>query len=138
MSCEEEGDSRGMRKRETRKRVTDSDRVQKRVVSGPRTRRADDHVGSGEVIKYGATTSQTFVAWKSAWMKKRVATKGKTYLHQTENGDEDEALLAWCEPCRGDDRRRRRSGLPCWRGVGGAHGEIFAGMEGLSRLRHRG
>jgi hypothetical protein len=46
-SCREDGESIGMRRRDTRQMVKSSKSAQNAAETGPWTRREDDHVGSG-------------------------------------------------------------------------------------------
>ena len=102
-----------------------SKRAQAIAVHGPRTRSADDHVGSRSEMKYGARMSQTLTTcnewdlndWTSSLWKRE---NGK-YLKKPKRRNKGPSLLMRCQPGRRYQRRRRswsfgrRSGRTCYR-----------------------
>ena len=108
-NCVADGDSMGIRSSETPATAANSNSAHPMAVAGPRTRTAEDQVGSRSDMRYGARTSHALITWMDHRDKPYLhgGLKG-TYLEEAEDGDEDGSLLIRLKP-RGRNHRWWRS-----------------------------
>ena len=90
-SCVADGDSMGIRSSETPATAANSNSAHPMAVAGPRTRTAEDQVGSRSDMRYGARTSHALITWMDH--------RDMPYLHGGLKGN---------VPGGGRRRRRRR------------------------------
>ena len=95
ISCCLDGDSIGILNNATPANTPSSNNDHPTVVHGPLTRKAEDQVGSGWRMKYGARTSHTLMAYNE--LKHIFCTSMLAHLYQAYYRDEEPALFMGCK-----------------------------------------